>query len=72
MFISKNLIALHKGKLWFKSSVDPEEHGTTSISLPILKDKPFGSNEGEGAFPDRQTKDNQATTSITMQLNVAR
>ena len=51
MFISKNLIALHKGKLWFKSSVDKDDHGTTFyFSLPILKDKPFDPHEGEGAL----------------------
>ncbi len=68
MFISKNLIALHKGKLWFKSSVDPEEHGTTFyFSLPILKDKPFDPNEGEGALfqTGKPKTTTEATTSIT-------
>lgn len=50
MFITKNLIDLHKGKVWFKSSVDPKDHGTTFFfSLPILKEKPFDEHEGEGA-----------------------
>lgn len=49
MFISKNLIELHKGKIWFKSSVDPDEHGTTFyFSLPILKEKPFDKFDGQG------------------------
>jgi len=51
MFISKNLIALHKGKLWFTSSVGKDDHGTTFyFSLPILKEKPFDPHEGEGAL----------------------
>lgn len=50
MFISKNLIELHKGKIWFKSSTDAKDHGTTFyFSLPILKEKPFDEHEGEGA-----------------------
>jgi signal transduction histidine kinase len=50
MFISKNLVNLHKGQLWFKSSVDPKHHGTTFyFSLPILKEKPVDENEGQGA-----------------------
>ncbi|MFA4996342.1 MAG: ATP-binding protein [Patescibacteria group bacterium] len=50
MFISKNLIAMHKGKLWFKSSVDKDDHGTTFyFSIPILKEKPFDPHEGEEA-----------------------
>ena len=56
MFISKNLIELHKGKLWFESSTDEKDHGTTFFfSLPILKTKPFDPHEGEGAL--LQTKD---------------
>jgi len=51
MFITKNLIALHKGKVWFKSSTDKKDHGTTFyFSLPILKEKPFDPHEGEGAL----------------------
>jgi len=51
MFISKNLIAMHKGKLWFKSSVDKDDHGTIFyFSLPVLKEKPFDPHEGEGAL----------------------
>lgn len=50
MFISKNLIAMHKGKLWFKSSVDKDDHGTTFyFSIPVLKEKPFDPHEGEEA-----------------------
>ena len=49
MFISKNLIEMHKGKIWFKSSVDPVDHGTTFyFSLPIIKEKPFDKFEGQG------------------------
>lgn len=51
MFISKNLIEMHKGKVWFKSSVDEKDHGTTFyFSLPILKEKPFDPHQGEGAL----------------------
>ena len=51
MFISKNLVELHKGKLWFTSSVDPQSHGTTFyFSLPVLKTKPLDPHEGEGAL----------------------
>lgn len=51
MFITKNLIELHKGKVWFKSSTDEKDHGTTFyFSLPILKKKPFDPHEGEGAL----------------------
>ncbi len=51
MFISKNLMELHKGKLWFKSSIDTDDHGTTFyFSLPILKTKPADPNEGQGAL----------------------
>lgn len=51
MFITKNLIALHKGKVWFKSSTDEKDHGTTFyFCLPILKEKPFDPHEGEGAL----------------------
>ena len=50
MFISKNLVELHKGKIWFKSSVDTDDHGTTFyFSLPIIKEKPFDKFEGQGA-----------------------
>lgn len=49
MFISKNLVEMHHGKLWFKSSTDENDHGTTFFfSLPILKDKPFDKFEGQG------------------------
>ncbi|MCL5410597.1 MAG: ATP-binding protein [Patescibacteria group bacterium] len=68
MFISKNLIAMHKGKLWFKSSVDKDDHGTTFyFSLPILKDKPFDPHEGEGALfqTGKPKTTTEATTSIT-------
>lgn len=48
MFISKNLIELHKGKIWFES--EGEGKGTTFFfSLPILKEKPHDEHEGEGA-----------------------
>lgn len=51
MFISKNLVEMHKGKLWFTSSVEPDNHGTTFyFSLPILKTKPVDPHEGEGAL----------------------
>lgn len=58
MFIVKNLIELHKGKVWYKSSVDEKDHGTTFyFSLPILKEKPEDPHEGEGAlFQTRQPK----------------
>lgn len=68
MFISKNLIEMHKGKVWFKSSVDEKDHGTTFyFSLPILKDKPFDPHEGEGALfqtgkkSSKQNTDNSKT-----------
>lgn len=49
MFISKNLVEMHKGKIWFKSSVDPVDHGSTFyFSLPIVKEKPFDKFEGQG------------------------
>lgn len=49
MFISKNLIEMHKGKIWFKSSVDAADHGTTFyFSLPLIKEKPFDKFEGQG------------------------
>jgi hypothetical protein len=51
MFISKNLIEMHKGQIWFKSSVDPQDHGTTFFfSVPILRQKPADPHEGEGAL----------------------
>lgn len=57
MFISKNLIELHKGKLWFESSTDAKDHGTTFyFSLPILKTKPFDPHEGEGALLQTKNK----------------
>ncbi|MCL5410817.1 MAG: HAMP domain-containing histidine kinase [Patescibacteria group bacterium] len=69
MFISKNLIELHKGKIWFKSSVDAKDHGTTFyFSIPILKKKPFDPNEGEGALfqtPRRQGSAGQAGKKAT-------
>lgn len=47
----RNLIQLHKEKVWFKSSTDEKDHGTTFyFSLPILKKKPFDPHEGEGAL----------------------
>lgn len=50
MFITKNLIELHNGKLWFKSHVGAD-HGTIFyFSLPILKAKPFDPHENEGAL----------------------
>ncbi len=70
MFISKNLIALHKGKLWFKSSVDKNDHGTIFyFSLPILKEKPFDPNEGEGAL--FQTGKPKTTTEPTTSITIA-
>jgi DNA topoisomerase VI subunit B len=51
MFITKNLIELHKGKVWFKSTTDADDHGTTFyFTIPILKEKPFDPHEGEGAL----------------------
>lgn len=51
MFISKNLIEMHKGQIWFKSSVDPQDHGTTFFfSIPVLRQKPADPHEGEGAL----------------------
>ncbi|MFA7243858.1 MAG: ATP-binding protein [Patescibacteria group bacterium] len=48
MYISKEFINLHKGKIWFES--DGENKGTTFyFSLPILKEKPLDPHEGEGA-----------------------
>ncbi|MFA5926905.1 MAG: ATP-binding protein [Patescibacteria group bacterium] len=48
MYISKNLIELHKGKIWFES--EGEGKGTEFFfSLPILKEKPLDEHEGEGA-----------------------
>lgn len=66
MFISKNLIELHKGKLWFTSSVDPKDHGTTFyFSLPILKEKPFDPHEGEGALLQTGDKKGEGKTAPT-------
>lgn len=48
MYISKNLVELHKGKIWFKS----EGEGKGSIfyfTVPILKEKPYDPHENEGA-----------------------
>lgn len=51
MFISKNLIELHGGQIWFNSSVDTKDHGTTFyFSLPIHKTKPLDPHEGEGSL----------------------
>lgn len=58
MFITKNLIELHKGKLWFKSSTDKADHGTTFyFSLPIYKTKPLDPHEGEGALFQKKPSD---------------
>ncbi|MEK9156378.1 MAG: HAMP domain-containing sensor histidine kinase [Patescibacteria group bacterium] len=47
MYISKNLIELHKGKIWFESA--GEGKGTTFFfTLPILDKKPEDPHEGEG------------------------
>lgn len=48
MYISKNFVELHKGKIWFHS--EGEGKGTEFFfSLPILKKKPYDPHEGEGA-----------------------
>ncbi len=58
MFITKNLVELHKGKLWFKSSTDKADHGTTFyFSLPIYKTKPVDPHEGEGALFQKKPTD---------------
>lgn len=71
MFITKNLIELHSGKIWFKSSTDEKDHGTTFyVSLPILKEKPFDPHEGEGAlFQTGQKKPAQADKQVSDQAN---
>ena len=63
--ISKNLVELHKGKLWFKSSIDKEDHGTTFyFSLPVYKEKPHDEHEDEGAlFATKQSQ--QQTTKVS-------
>ncbi len=47
LFISKNLIEMHKGKIWFEST----EGKRTSFffTIPILNEKPKDAHEGEGA-----------------------
>lgn len=58
MFITKNLIELHKGKIWFKSSTEKADHGTTFyFSLPIYKTKPVDPHEGEGALFQKKPSD---------------
>lgn len=48
MYISKNLVELHKGKIWFESEGDGK--GTTFyFTLPVLDQKPRDTHEGEGA-----------------------
>lgn len=48
MYISKNLIELHKGKIWFES--DGSGKGTTFFfTVPVLRQKPHDEHEGEGA-----------------------
>lgn len=65
MFITKNLIELHKGKVWFESSTDQHDHGTTFyFSIPILTKKPFDPHEGEGAlFATKQKPSDNASGS---------
>lgn len=47
MYISKKFIEMHKGKIWFES--EGEGKGSTFyFSLPVVKDKPYDANEGEG------------------------
>lgn len=47
MYISQKFVELHKGKIWFES--EGEGKGTTFFfSLPILKERPYDPNEGEG------------------------
>lgn len=47
LFISKNLIELHKGKIWVES--EGEGKGSTfHFVLPILRQKPHDVHEGEG------------------------
>lgn len=49
MYIAKKFIELHKGKIWFDSSVAENDHGTTFFfTLPIIDKKPFDPHEGEG------------------------
>lgn len=49
MYIAKKFVELHKGKIWFDSSVGESNHGTTFyFTLPILDKKPFDPHEGEG------------------------
>ncbi len=47
MYISKNFIELHKGKIWFESK-GVGKGSTFYFSLPIIKEKPFDPHEGEG------------------------
>lgn len=57
LFISKNLVELQKGKIWFES--DGEGKGTTFFfTLPILDKKPLDPHEGEG--PILQLKEQRA------------
>jgi len=49
MYIAKKFIELHKGKIWFESSISEKDHGTTFyFTLPIIDKKPFDPHEGEG------------------------
>lgn len=69
MFITKNLVELHKGKLWFKSSTDADDHGTTFyFSLPILKEKPADPHEGEGALFQPTAPKTKNQTSQTSEI----
>lgn len=66
MFITKNLVELAGGKVWFKSSVDPKDHGTTFyFSLPIHKTKPADPHEGEGALFANKSTTNTKKESTT-------
>lgn len=69
MFISKNLIEMHKGKIWFKSSVDQDDHGSIFyFSIPILKNKPYDPHEGEGALFALKPTSTESTEDLKKEL----
>ena len=70
MFISKNLIGMHKGKIWFKSSVDQDDHGTTFyFSIPVVKNKPYDPHENEGALFALKPASKEDTEKIKAELD---
>lgn len=57
LYISKNYIEMHKGKIWVESQKG--KGATFKFSIPIWKEKPYDPYEGEGAVLKQAVKDTE-------------